>query len=99
MFDPHAREDLPERARGAIEVRQSATLERMFATLLTTSGAAIGVDVVHIPTWATIRKRAGAALDRSVYTERELQFAGGRPERLAARLAGKEAALKALGTG
>jgi holo-[acyl-carrier protein] synthase len=61
--------------------------------------AAVGVDAVHIPTWAAILARTGPALGHRVYTDQELGFADGRADRLATRLAAKEAVLKALGTG
>jgi holo-[acyl-carrier protein] synthase len=58
-----------------------------------------GVDIVEIA-------RIGAALDRfgnrflnRIYTEREIAFCRGRVPELAARFAGKEAVMKALGTG
>lgn len=75
------------------------TLQRLLEPVVAPSKAALGVDVVHIPTWSGIRTRTGPALDRRVYTDGELHFAQGRPDRLATRLAAKEAVLKLLGTG
>jgi len=59
----------------------------------------VGVDVVHIPTWERHVGLVGEPLLRRTYTDNEVEFCEGRIERLAARLAGKEAILKALGTG
>ena len=44
-------------------------------------------------------KRWGKRFLERVYTERELQICKARPDRLASRFAGKEAVMKALGTG
>jgi holo-[acyl-carrier protein] synthase len=63
------------------------------------AGPEIGVDVVSIARWERRLKLGGAALLKRVYTDAELDFAAGRMERLATRLAAKEAVLKALGTG
>ena len=58
-----------------------------------------GIDIVEI-------SRIGAAIDlwgdrflKRVYTEREIEYCRGRLPQLAARFAGKEAVMKALGTG
>jgi len=59
----------------------------------------VGVDVVHIPTWRRHLELGGQALLDRIYTAGEVSFAAGRPERLATRLAAKEAVLKLLGTG
>jgi holo-[acyl-carrier protein] synthase len=59
----------------------------------------IGVDAVHIPTWARHLDIGGPALAERIYTPGEIDFCAGRTERLAARLAAKEAVLKVLGTG
>lgn len=59
----------------------------------------IGVDAVHIPTWERHLNIGGPDLAQRVYTPAELDFCAGRTERLAVRLAAKEAVLKMLGTG
>jgi holo-[acyl-carrier protein] synthase len=59
----------------------------------------VGVDAVHIPTWQRHLRLAGDPLVRRTYRPGEIEFSAGRAERLAARLAGKEAVLKVLGTG
>jgi holo-[acyl-carrier protein] synthase len=59
----------------------------------------VGVDAVHIPTWERHLRLGGEVLLRRTYRTGEIEFSAGRAERLAARLAGKEAALKVLGTG
>jgi holo-[acyl-carrier protein] synthase len=61
--------------------------------------ARVGVDAVHIPTWAHQLTVGGERLLERTYTPMELEFCAGRPDRLSSRLAGKEAVLKALGTG
>lgn len=77
----------------------SAALLRALQPFADEAQAAVGVDAVHIPTWAGILARTGRALVNRVYTDQELGFADGRIDRLATRLAAKEAVLKALGTG
>jgi holo-[acyl-carrier protein] synthase len=59
----------------------------------------VGVDAVHIPTWERHLQLGGSALVGRIYTAEEIDFCAGRVDRLATRLAGKEAALKVLGTG
>lgn len=59
----------------------------------------VGVDAVHIPTWERHLRLGGEALLQRTYTEDELDFCASRTDRLSSRLAGKEAVLKALGTG
>jgi holo-[acyl-carrier protein] synthase len=59
----------------------------------------LGVDAVCIAEWERHLRAGGERLLRRVYTKQELKFCAGRTERLAARMAAKEAALKALGTG
>jgi len=86
-----------------VRLRQSSmalqdTIERQ-AALRAPGVRWIGVDVVCIANWERRLKLGGDALLNRVYTESELEFAAGRPERLATRLAAKEAVLKALGTG
>ncbi|MFC2056553.1 holo-ACP synthase [Chloroflexota bacterium] len=59
----------------------------------------IGVDIIEI---ARIQKTVGRWGERflqRVYTESELGLCRKKPRRLAARFAGKEAVMKALGTG
>lgn len=63
------------------------------------AGVRVGVDAVHIPTWERHLALAGEPLLRRVYTAGEREFSAGRVERLASRLAAKEATLKVLGTG
>lgn len=59
----------------------------------------VGVDAVHIPTWQRYIELTGEPLLRCTYRPGELAFAANRPDRLATRLAAKEAVLKVLGTG
>jgi holo-[acyl-carrier protein] synthase len=59
----------------------------------------LGVDAVSIPEWRRHLEAGGDRLLRRTYTEQELAFCDQRVERLAARMAAKEATLKALGTG
>jgi holo-[acyl-carrier protein] synthase len=61
--------------------------------------AHVGIDAVHIPTWQRHVGLGGEPLLQRTYTSGELAFCVGRPDRLSSRLAGKEAVLKALGTG
>lgn len=61
--------------------------------------ARVGIDAVHIPTWERHVGLGGDALLRRTYSPAEIEFCAGRPDRLSSRLAGKEAVLKALGTG
>jgi holo-[acyl-carrier protein] synthase len=63
------------------------------------SDGSVGVDAVHIPTWARHLELGGEPLVNRIYTTAEVEFCANRPERLAARLAAKEAVLKTLGTG
>lgn len=58
-----------------------------------------GVDIIEI---SRVRKAVETRGDRflkRLYTEREIAHCGGRVPELAARFAGKEAVMKALGTG
>lgn len=62
----------------------------------------IGTDLVSVPRFAAALARGGAALRARLFTAAELAQCEADPraaERLAARFAAKEAALKALGTG
>jgi holo-[acyl-carrier protein] synthase len=77
--------------------RLSLLLEKTATDLL--GATRVGVDAVHIPTWERHLALGGDALLERVYTPGEIEFCAGRGERLSARLAGKEATLKVLGTG
>ncbi len=59
---------------------------------------AVGVDVVDVARFALALRRRPRLLER-LFTPREREDAAGRPERLAARFAAKEAVLKTLGSG
>jgi holo-[acyl-carrier protein] synthase len=59
----------------------------------------VGTDAVHIETWGRHLRLGGERLIRRIYTDSEIEFCEGRPDRLSTRLAAKEAVLKALGTG
>lgn len=59
----------------------------------------IGVDIIEIARIEKAMKRWGEGFFRRVYTEAELRLCHKRPSSLAARFAGKEAVMKALGTG
>ncbi len=58
-----------------------------------------GVDIIEISRIRKMVKRWGKRFLDRIYTDRELRICKGRPERLASRFAGKEAVMKALGTG
>ena len=60
---------------------------------------AIGVDLFERKRILATYARFGDRFLRRVFTERELEQAGGRIERLAGRFAAKEACAKMLGTG
>ena len=60
---------------------------------------AVGVDVIEIDRVALAVERWGRRFLERVYTQDELAYCRGRPDRLAARFAAKEAVMKALGTG
>jgi holo-[acyl-carrier protein] synthase len=84
----------------AKKTAQGESLERTLEALSrTVVPGALGVDVVHIPTWDRYLDLTGEPLLRATYRPGELEFADGRHDRLATRLAGKEAVLKVLGTG
>jgi holo-[acyl-carrier protein] synthase len=59
----------------------------------------VGVDIVEIERIQAALKRFGDRFLRRVYTEAEIAFCRGRVPELAVRFAGKEAVMKALGTG
>lgn len=62
--------------------------------------AGIGLDVVELDRIARMQDRFGQAFARRILTPEELRRMPARPvPYLAARFAGKEAAVKALGTG
>ena len=60
---------------------------------------AVGVDIVELDRIEVALRRWGERFLRRVYTDREVAFCRGRVPELAARFAGKEAVMKALGTG
>lgn len=59
-------------------------------------GTRIGIDVVEVRSIAVSIERFGARYLDRIYTGLEQQQAGGAPERIAARFAGKEAVMKVL---
>jgi holo-[acyl-carrier protein] synthase len=59
----------------------------------------VGVDIIEIERIACTLARFGERFLRRVYTEAEIAYCRGRPSRLAARFAAKEAVAKALGVG
>jgi holo-[acyl-carrier protein] synthase len=59
----------------------------------------VGVDIVEIDRVAQAIERRGERFLRRVYTEAEIALYRDRVSELAARFAGKEATMKALGTG
>ena len=58
-----------------------------------------GVDLTEIGRVEAALRRWGPRFLRRVYTEAEVRYCRGRVPELAARFAGKEAVMKALGTG
>lgn len=58
-----------------------------------------GVDIVEVSRIRKMVKRWGKRFLDRIYTDTELRICKGKPERLASRFAGKEAVMKALGTG
>jgi holo-[acyl-carrier protein] synthase len=60
--------------------------------------AYIGVDIIEIDRIRETVFRWGERFLRRVYTAAEIEVCGGKAESLAARFAGKEAAIKALST-
>jgi holo-[acyl-carrier protein] synthase len=79
------------------ERERLATATRQLAEAV--NDGPVGVDAVHIPTWRRYIELTGEPLLRATYTTGEIEFAAGRADRLATRLAAKEAVLKVLGTG
>ena len=58
-----------------------------------------GVDLIEVSRIRKMVKRWGNRFLDRIYTDTELRICRGKPERLASRFAGKEAVMKALGTG
>lgn len=58
-----------------------------------------GVDIIEISRIREIIERWGNRFLDRIYTDIELTICKGRPDKLASRFAGKEAVMKALGTG
>ncbi|KAE8762324.1 holo-ACP synthase [Georgenia thermotolerans] len=63
------------------------------------TGPRLGIDVVDVSRFERVLALRGDALRRRVFTPAELRACRGRPERLARRMAAKEAVAKALSTG
>ncbi len=59
----------------------------------------IGVDIIEIARIEKAIDRWGEGFFQRIYTEAELKLCRQRPSSLATRFAGKEAVMKALGTG
>jgi len=59
----------------------------------------VGVDIIEIERIERAIKRRGKRFLQRIYTEAELKLCGERTQALAVRFAGKEAVMKALGTG
>jgi len=59
----------------------------------------VGVDIIEITRVRDVIDRWGQRFLGRIYTEAELDFCRGRVPELAVRFAGKEAVMKALGTG
>jgi len=57
----------------------------------------IGVDIIEIARIEKAIARWGGSFLRRIYTDPELRLCGNKPSSLAARFAGKEAVIKALG--
>jgi len=58
----------------------------------------VGIDLVDVDRFAATLARRPSLVGR-LFTEREVLDAAGRPERLAARFAAKEAVMKVMGCG
>jgi holo-[acyl-carrier protein] synthase len=90
----------PDRAPKAKRApRLAGAISKSALSLAEIASPHVGVDAVFMPTFERRLKLGGEALLKRIYTEAELRFAAGRLDRLATRLAAKEAVLKALGTG
>ena len=59
----------------------------------------VGIDIIEIERIARTLARFGERFLQRVYTEAEIAYCRGKPARLAARFAAKEAVAKALGVG
>lgn len=59
----------------------------------------VGVDIIEVARIRRVIERWGERFLGRVYTGREITISKMKPERLASRFAGKEAVMKALGTG
>ena len=59
----------------------------------------VGVDIVEIARIDEAMRRFGQRFLERIYTDQELTLCKAKPNRLAVRFAGKEAVMKALGTG
>jgi holo-[acyl-carrier protein] synthase len=59
----------------------------------------VGVDIIEIERVQAVIDRWGQSFLERIYTRAELDFCRGRVPELAVRFAGKEAVMKALGTG
>jgi holo-[acyl-carrier protein] synthase len=59
----------------------------------------VGIDIIEIDRIARTLARFGERFLQRVYTEAEIAYCRGKPSRLAARFAAKEAVAKALGVG
>ncbi len=59
----------------------------------------IGIDIIEIARIQRAMDRWGTSFLHRIYTEPELRLCRQKPVRLATRFAGKEAVMKALGTG
>ncbi|MFC2069769.1 holo-ACP synthase [Chloroflexota bacterium] len=59
----------------------------------------IGTDIIEVNRIRKALDRWGERFLSRIYTEPELKICKNKPERLASRFAGKEAVMKALGTG
>lgn len=59
----------------------------------------VGIDIIEIDRVARTLARFGERFLQRVYTEAEIAYCRGKPSRLAARFAAKEAVAKALGVG
>ena len=59
----------------------------------------VGVDIIEIARVERAIDQWGGRFLHRVYTEAEIKLCRRKPSRLAARFAGKEAVMKALGTG
>jgi holo-[acyl-carrier protein] synthase len=59
----------------------------------------VGVDIIEIERVQAVIDRWGRRFLGRIYTDAELDFCRGRVPELAVRFAGKEAVMKALGTG